>query len=507
MRLLRGRTGLVVSASQQLRCPEEANMPKTTPLRDVYRVAASMTFNREGLRGFIAVLLLATPPMSALAQPIEEDFKLTADDAGWLHRFGGSVAIDGPIAIVGSPSSPSPLIGTGAAYVFDTSTGQQLLKLEANDASEDDLLGSSVALSGNIAVVGAFGDDSAAFNAGAAYVFDVSTGEQLFKLTASDANASMEFGTPVAISGSRVIVGARDARQAGIAKGAAYVFDLTTGEQLHKLSASDAQLNDQFGFAVAIDGTIAVVGAPTADSDGPSARLQNNPVENCGAVYVFDLTTGEELLKLHDDDLLDNDFFGRQVAISGTRVAISSSQEENIASYAGSVLVFDLSTEQTVRKLTACDGLADNGFGYTLALSGSTAVMGALWDENGAATGNAYIVDIDTGTLLHRLRASDGEVGDAFGNAVDIRGGSVIIGASRDSDAGTYSGSAYIYTLPPTNPCHGDVTGDYRVDMADLNLVLSAFGQNAFCGDATGGGVVDLADLNLVLANYGRTCD
>ncbi|MGB7949099.1 MAG: FG-GAP repeat protein, partial [Candidatus Binatia bacterium] len=142
-------------------------------------------------------------------------FKLTASDPA-PNQFGSSVAISGNIAMVGGPAdSHAGISFAGSAYLFDVTTGQQLTKLTASDAAVGDSFGVSVAISGNFAVVGAAGGN------GSAYQFDVRTHEELIKLTASDAAEGHDFGASVSLSGSRALVGSPGA---AAYSGAAYMF-------------------------------------------------------------------------------------------------------------------------------------------------------------------------------------------------------------------------------------------------------------------------------------------
>ena len=110
---------------------------------------------------------------------------------------------------------------TGAQFNVET-------KLTASDGVG---IGNSVGISGGTAIVGAVGDDYLGFATGTAYLFDVATGNQLFKLTASDAAADNQFGWSVGISGGVAIVGARFDDDAGGQSGSAYLFDVATGKQ------------------------------------------------------------------------------------------------------------------------------------------------------------------------------------------------------------------------------------------------------------------------------------
>ena len=150
-------------------------------------------------------------------------------------------------------------------------------KLTAEDGEAHDLFGLSVAISGDMIVVGACGDDDAGSASGSAYVFDVVTGEQIWKLTAQDAGAGDSFGFLVSVSDELAIIGAPRDEDAGEDSGAAYLFDLTTGQQLGKLTATDAAIGDEFGFAVSVSGGVAVSGAWKDDDMGDLS----------GSAYVF----------------------------------------------------------------------------------------------------------------------------------------------------------------------------------------------------------------------------
>ena len=170
--------------------------------------------------------------------------------------------------------------------MFDVGSRQEQLEFVPSDFDTGDNVGNSVAVSGNVAVVGAYLSDDAGTQSGSAYLFDVTTGQELFKLTADDAKANDQFGVSVGIAGNYAVVGSLDA--AGDASGAVYVYDVATGQQLRKIVPDDALGGDFFGHAVAIDGTTLVVGA----------LWDNDAGNQSGSAYVFDVATGQQLRKV-----------------------------------------------------------------------------------------------------------------------------------------------------------------------------------------------------------------
>jgi hypothetical protein len=217
--------------------------------------------------------------------------KLTASDGAVEDEFGGSVALAGNSAIVGADG---PGIGSvqrpGAAYVFTLSDGTwtQTDKLTAGDATVGDRFGRSVAISDNMALVGATPTGTSGFNPfrpGAAYVFtrSGSTWTQTAKLTANDGVPGNFYGGSVALSGNTILIGARNANVSGkSSQGAAYLYTLGGRNWTHtaKLTAGDGDAGDQFGNSVALSGNTALVGAYQASIAGNT---------NQGAAYVFNL--------------------------------------------------------------------------------------------------------------------------------------------------------------------------------------------------------------------------
>jgi hypothetical protein len=216
-----------------------------------------------------------------------EQAKLTASDAAGGDSFGLSVALSGDTAVVGAPGdNHTGETVSGSAYVFVRSgaSWSEQAKLTANDAAGEGTWVQAVAISGDTAVMAAYDDSAPAAAPGSAYVFvrsGTSWSEQA-KLTASDAAAEDRFGTSLALSGDIAVVGApRHDHVGGTNAGSAYVFVRggTSWSEQAKLTGSDAAAEDRFGISVALSGDTAVAGAPNADHVAPDA----------GAAYVFRL--------------------------------------------------------------------------------------------------------------------------------------------------------------------------------------------------------------------------
>ena len=285
----------------------------------------------------------------------------------------------------------------GAAYPIeiDPLIGVQQAKLVASDGAVSDSFGRSVALSGDTALVGAYFDDGGANrDQGSAYVFTRSGGvwTQQAKLVASDGAANDYFGASVALWGDTALVGAYgDAIGANTGQGSAYVFTRSGGVwmQQAKLVASDGAATDGFGVSVALSGDTALVGAYTDDVGVNSDQ---------GSAYVFTRSgvVWTEQAKLVASDGAANDYFGFSVALSGDTALLGAYGDAIGANMGqGSAYVFTRSgvvwTQQA--KLVASDGAGNDNFGISVALSGDTALVGAHLDDVGANSnqGSAYL--------------------------------------------------------------------------------------------------------------------
>lgn len=306
--------------------------------------------------------------------------KLVASDREAFDNFGASVAIDKNYVIVGANQEDEDVNGentatqAGAAYVFkriDDDTWTEVAKLVASDRETDDLFGYPVAISGDQIVIGAWqeDEDSAGENSmsrsGSAYVFERSEEDnwsESTKLVASDRSAADFFGISVAISKNYVVIGAyqNEDEDNGETTGAAYVFGRSAdGEWAEKvkLIASDRASDDEFGFAVAMDGADVFIGANREDEDENS----DNTANAAGSVYIFKLPLNT--VSVTESACESFEFDDTMLTSSGTYTATFM----NTAGY-DSLVTLNLSilnATYSEEKVEACENYEWNGITYT----------------------------------------------------------------------------------------------------------------------------------------------
>jgi hypothetical protein len=370
---------------------------------------------------------------------------LKASNTETNDRFGNSLALSGDTLAVGAYTEASSAVGvggnqadnsasnSGAVYVFTRSGGvwSQQAYLKASNTDANDFFGSSLALSGDSLAVGAYPEDSSAIgvggnqsdntgtDSGAVYVFTRTgtTWSQQAYLKASNSQIADRFGWSVALSGDTLAVGAywEDSSATGVGgnqadnsasnSGAVYVFARSGGvwSQQSYLKASNTEVDDWFGFTLALEGDLLAVGARNEDSaaTGVGGNQGDNSAMDSGAVYLFLRGPGawSQVAYLKASNTGATDYFSAALALSGDLLAVGAYQED----------------------------------------SNAVGVGGTQGDESADASGAVYMFRRDSGFWAQHayLKASNTGTGDAFGYSVALSGNALAIGAPSEDSAAT----------------------------------------------------------------------
>ena len=436
---------------------------RTNGVTYYYRVSAVSSTGEGPLSNEVSAKPI---PYSEMVQ------KIAAGDSQADDYFGYSVSISGDYAIVGGTGDP--LSDAGAAYIFHrtgTSTWDAGTKITAPDAQVGDYFGCSVSISGDYAIVGAYGESGGAGDpkpyAGAAYIFHrtgTNTWDTGTKIISPDASAADDFGYSVSISGNYAIVGANGTGWSN--EGAAYIFHSTgtnTWDAGTKIISPDAQANDWFGVSVSISGDYAIVGAWWEDGGA------GDPLSDAGAAYIFHRTgtnTWNTGTKIVAPDAQADEWFGASVSINGDYAIVGAHLEDGGAGDPlpdkGAAYIFYRTATNTWdagTKIMPPDAQGNNYFGYSVSISGDYAVIGAYAHLESDGTGDAipgagaaYIfhrTGTNTWDFENKITAPDAWDYDYFGYSVSISGAYVIVGAyMEDGGAGnplTDAGAAYLF--------------------------------------------------------------
>lgn len=405
-----------------------------------------------------------------------QEGKLVADDGAPLDKFGSVLSVHGDTVAVGASLANTPAADAGAAYVFVRSgtTWTQQQKIVAADAEVQDYFGGAVSVRGDRLLVGAWGDELTGANAGAAYVYERTgtTWTQQLKFQSTGIAANDWFGIAVALGDTTALIGATGEDDTGSNAGAAFAFeqdgaDPAVWAEQGKLLALDGFSSENLGYAVAIDGNTAVAGAFGADDQGPAT----------GAAYVYarEASGWSQQARLTAPDGATTDRFGFAVELSGDTVVVGAYQHDGVAADEGAAYVFVRSggTWSQQAKLKASDAAATDYFGVAVAAGGDTIAVGAHADDDGASNaGSVYVFD-RTGTAwtqTQKLTASDRAANDNFGRAIAMHGDTLLVGSPNDDDGASNAGSVYVFER---------VSGTWS---QTAKLVATAPGVNAYLG-------------------------
>lgn len=355
-----------------------------------------------------ALLLIAIITFQSHAQLWSQDQKIVASDRASNDYFGESVAIDGDMAIVGTSRTNGTINSSfvGSAYIFEKDSNdvwQEIQILNASDEKQNDNFGNAVAIQGNYAFVAAIKEGSSIDNFnGAVYVFERGMNgiwNEIQKITPSDRLIYQRFGNSIEIEGDTLVVGSFQSINNG---GSVLIFEKDTNGiwvETQILTSSDTQNDDQFGSSVFIDGDTLLIGA---------SREDQQLSDNAGAAYIFNKDVNgiwQEQQKLTATTRITNALFGSSVSIDGNYLVVGARGESDFS---------------------------NNDFEF----------------------GAAFVFKKDTNGIWleqQRLLASDMINGDHFGSVVTISNDNIVIGAPdktvfvNNVTFYTYSGSAYLF--------------------------------------------------------------
>jgi hypothetical protein len=386
--------------------------------------------------------------------------KILAPDGAAMDQFGAALALDGVRLAVGATDDDDRGFSSGSVYLFEhnpiSATWQVITKLVPLDGMPLAYFGASLALKGNTLAVGAPGDDG---EKGAVYLYqhDEETAHwaSVLKIVSLEAEAGDNFGNAISLSGDWLAVGARNDDDKGFEAGAVYLYARDQGGLgnwgfVKKIFSTGTTLGDYFGTSVAIEGDILAVGAVGDDVIGAMGA---------GTVTVFERHWGGaenwgEVKILIASDPSPNAMLGMSVAVQGDTILAGAIGADAGGTDSGTAYVFARDFggphawgEQA--RLIPTDSTTAQMLGQAVALTGDLALVGA--PENSLiqpGKGAAYLFARHEGGPdlwgeFQKLTALDGDSMDAFGSAVAIQEGLILVGAKLEDENGNEAGAVY----------------------------------------------------------------
>ncbi|MEM7799582.1 MAG: hypothetical protein AAF633_10360 [Chloroflexota bacterium] len=385
------------------------------------------------------------------------------------------------------------IVGTNSASVFVYSRGLTTWGLLETITVNGISFGSGVAIDDEVAIIGATAGRGMSASSGTAFAYsETNTGSYTSEgsLTPNDFAAGDRFGYAVDIDGDYAAVGAFAADGRRPRSGLVYIFrDSGSGwVPSGYIQASDGVQDDRFGFAVSLDWPYIAIGASSDDNGGNDA----------GSVYIYEYEASGNAWNFRTtivpNDLSQEARFGFSVDLDDGNLIVGAPFDDlQAGNEAGSAYVYSGSgaSWSRVDKITAFDAAGGDRFGWGVAISEGTAIVGSLYEDSSAQdAGSAYLYTLENNSLAfdEKITPSDGAQGDLFGRSVDIQGDTAAVGAMNGSQVYIFdrgpSGWSETKILAPSGTA-GKLFG-FNLDFEDDMLAVGTIGHDSVRGNDAG---------------------
>ncbi len=382
----------------------------------------------------------------------EEGPRLQSSKPTLLDGFGLAVAMEGKEVLVGAPHAEGIRGQTGKAFLFQRESGKLLREFAVRSPMGDDLFGLSVGLTAQHVIIGApRGQGTVRRSVGSVSVFDRNTGK--FQRVINSPNPTVAaFGHAVVAQGNLLAIGDPGASTStNFDVGEAYLVDLRNGKILQTFPSPHGKHGkpDGFGHSLTFMGDLLAVGAPMGGID---------PVDH-GQVFLFDLTNGRLKATLQSPDPQADEYFGWALAGDKDLLVVGALGRGSIYPEAGVAYIFT-SAGKFLEKLEAPKPRKGDHFGEAVALLDNYIIVAAPGDDaSGVDAGAVFVFDKLTGRLHVTIPNPSQTTGvaDLFGVSLAGAGAHVAVGSpygdlSRMPDAG----EVYQFQLHPFTSSPGE---------------------------------------------------
>lgn len=373
-----------------------------------------------------------------ITQATASDRIIYAPDGAPGDHFGISLSASHGMVLIGSVDDQQNEGNSGSAYLSEIATGKLLRKFvpPTVEGSMQVGFGRSVSLSGTTSLIGSIELESDLPAHGAVHVYDTATGAYRGKL--GQPNSSSSFGISLSAAGGHILIGDPQDGALPSGAGAAHLYDAESRQLLRSFFAPNGKAYDNFGGAVALSGDIGVIGSPGDDTDA----------RDRGAAYVFDVTTGTLIHKLlppiASPPLLS---FGSTVSIAGDLILVGAPGDQ-FSQYAGSAYLYDGKSGALLRRFETPVAMGGDNFGRSIALSTDYSVIYSTDTDAIFEPDSVYIFNNTSGDLLRVFQPPDALSGHYIDRSIQIYGSTVLVGVPTDAQMGVEAGSVHLLIVP-----------------------------------------------------------
>ena len=302
-----------------------------------------------------------------------------------LDSFGHAVAVDSSHIFISSPTDDAVAPYSGAVYMFDPLTGNLIRTFQKPTPSEGDNFGDHIAVKDGFLLVGATNDDAGAVDAGAAYLFNTQTGDLVQTFLNPTPATEERFGKSCTFVEDKVLIGASWASIDGPNQGEAYLFDITTGNLIVTLHKPEGSSGTNYGYSSASNDNTFIIGSITDTIDGITS----------GAAYLYDSLTGDLLRTFKNPTPEDGDWFGHSFAYLDNYILIGALGDDTVGEDSGAVYLFDITTGDLLHTFYHPYPSQDERLGFAIALTSQKLVFSAILDSTAGFWAGAVLMYIE----------------------------------------------------------------------------------------------------------------
>ena len=369
----------------------------------------------------------------AVAAPGDLLHVLRKETGNFFDHFAYSIAILGDDdVLVGAPFDDTSGNDTGAAYLYDLATGDLVQTFLNPTPERGDYYSKSVGSVGAMALIGSSGEEP-----GRVFLRDVPTTDVIrFFEGSSDGDY---YGHSISSEGTQVLVGAFKEDVGASNSGTAYLIDSNNGDRLHTWDNPTPEPEDYFAERVAISQGRAII----------AAKGDNTGALRAGVTYVYDTDTGDLLHTLHNPDPQRDDEFGTTLAPFGNDYLIGVPFKDAGARNSGIVYWFDGDTGQLAGEFENPSPAVEAQFGAAIVAVGDHVLIGAPVADEQTQQGAVYVFDAMTHELVHTYHAPLEAMRAGFGKTLAATPEFVAVGAPYDDGLAANAGAVYVFAAIP----------------------------------------------------------
>lgn len=344
-------------------------------------------------------------------------------------KFGISIAVDGDLYVVGAEFDDTDISNGGRAYVYNRDTDELVYTLVDPTPITNGYFGHAVDINSDYIVV----SRPASYTTNdRVHVYDRNTGAFLRTITGA---TNQEFGTSVAISGSTVLIGAWRRNGGANESGRAYLYSAVNGAFIANILDPSPSAGGRFGWTAAINENYAVT----------SSYVHGG---NTGEVYVFNSTDGT-LLQTISNPVAQGSQFGESLALDGDNIVIGAPFYNGVQLQIGQGYLYSASTGALLQTF---DNIQPNNasvqMGGAAGIKGNLVAFGAQ-SLGPSGAGQVHTYYADTGASAGLIAHPDAASGSQFGWAIDIDSDEIFATAPQSNPGGVNdAGNAYSFKLP-----------------------------------------------------------